>query len=360
MASTLAPTRLLQAFRARQLRIRHASHRGFEILIDPKALSKKQSKKRRGATSSKPSYRFVDKTRVRVMGGSGGKGSLSQEVLRRGHKMRPDGGHGGHGGSVILVADPSEQSLRWSHPHMKGEDGTNGSSKEKLGRNGKNMIIRVPCGVVVRRIVLPGDEGYEEADFLSDRSVGGAPESPEAELSDEEDIDFDDWNIDHDEDNNTGVEFFALDDLPLHEEDEVVVDSAPAASFSHDNNDDEWFAPRPVRKRVYMGDLDKPGAYTLVARGGRAGSGTMVYASEHGPLPDARELIASAQPLAGEVTHLELELKLIADIGLVGFPNAGMYIVRYSACYESLGKYRRFLTILHDSIIQASRAFCAP
>jgi GTPase involved in cell partitioning and DNA repair len=298
-------------------------------LIDPKALSKKQSKKKKGSASSRPSYRFVDKTRVRVLGGSGGKGSLSQEVLRRGHKMRPDGGHGGHGGSVILVADPSEQSLRWSHPHMKGEDGTNGSSKEKLGRKGKNLIIRVPCGVVVRRIVLPGDEGYEEADSLSDRKVSSEREHPEAELGDDKrEIDFDDWNIDRDGGNNAGVEFFALDELPLDEEDENVVDSTAAESTSyHDDNDDEWFAPPPVRKRVYVTDLDKPGAYALVARGGRGGAGTMVHASEHGPLPEARDLIASAQPLAGEVTHLELELKLIADIGLVGFPNAGMYSV---------------------------------
>lgn len=85
-------------------------------------------------------------------GGHGGKGCLSYEsMLGSAYKKRPDGGHGGNGGDVILVADEMEQSLRMGKYHHKGEDGKNGSSKQMHGRNGKDQIIVVPCGVVVKK-----------------------------------------------------------------------------------------------------------------------------------------------------------------------------------------------------------------
>lgn len=88
------------------------------------------------------------------MGGSGGKGCLSYVSMHgSSYKKRPDGGHGGHGGMVVIVADASEQSLNMSTHHYKAQDGMNGSSKEMRGRNGKDKIIRVPCGVLVKRLV---------------------------------------------------------------------------------------------------------------------------------------------------------------------------------------------------------------
>ena len=71
-----------------------------------------RSKKYRG----RQSYRFIDRTRVQVSGGTGGQGSLSMYKISRGHKRRPDGGHGGRGGSVLIIADPNEQSLKWTKP----------------------------------------------------------------------------------------------------------------------------------------------------------------------------------------------------------------------------------------------------
>ena len=111
---------------------------------------KKQSKHRKQGNAS--SYKFVDTTRIKVAGGLGGKGCLSYvSMYGSTYKRRPDGGHGGHGGRVIIMADANEQSLNMSTHHYKAQDGTNGSSKEMRGRNGKDKIIRVPCGVVVKR-----------------------------------------------------------------------------------------------------------------------------------------------------------------------------------------------------------------
>ena len=80
--------------------------------------------------------------------------------------------------------------------------------------------------------------------------------------------------------------------------------------------------PAP-RKTVFLADLDQPHSSLLVAQGGKAGVGNMAYANR--PYFSNMEVNAAkkAIPGTGECTYLELELKLIADVGLVGLPNAG-------------------------------------
>lgn len=77
------------------------------------------------------------------------------------------------------------------------------------------------------------------------------------------------------------------------------------------------------REQVEIADLDKSGSHIVVAKGGRGGYGNISFASINGPLPSPELMEKYAEPEQGEVCRLELELKLIADIGLVGFPNAG-------------------------------------
>ena len=72
-----------------------------------------------------------------------------------------------------------------------------------------------------------------------------------------------------------------------------------------------------------VADLDQPYQHVVVARGGPGGRGNVTFASHHGPLPDGGLLHRRARARDGEHAALELELKLIADLGLVGFPNAG-------------------------------------
>ena len=69
-------------------------------------------------------YRFVDRVRVRATGGSGGKGCISHgSQLGSRYKKRPNGGHGGNGGFVFIVADEKEQSLNMSSHHFTADDG---------------------------------------------------------------------------------------------------------------------------------------------------------------------------------------------------------------------------------------------
>ena len=74
---------------------------------------------------------------------------------------------------------------------------------------------------------------------------------------------------------------------------------------------------------MLIADLDKPGTYVVLATGGRGGTGSSAYAKKQwnpGLMANASERRVGRP---GETAHLELELKLIADLGLVGFPNAG-------------------------------------
>jgi len=278
------------------------SIRTFEYLIDPRKLAEEETRLRnktqkpKRTTSARPSYRLVDRARIQVSGGSGGKGSLSSYQLRRGsYKIRPDGGNGGRGGDVILVADPNQQTLSFSQSHMSAKDGTNGSSQDCHGRNGDNRIIRVPCGVVVKRVLDYGEMWDEERQEVTREE-------------DEDDAASDHWG---------GSE----DDYDDEEDDRIL----PSEMYSSpvepelEEMDDEI----QDREKVVLQDLDEAGTYIQVARGGQGGRGSTNYATKHGGLPSVQFMKRRARPQDGERVFLELELKLIADVGLVGFPNAG-------------------------------------
>lgn len=92
--------------------------------------------------------RFVDSLIMRVAGGRGGDGCASFEGRAPGKKS-PDGGHGGRGGDVILVAQQDANLGAFTSFHFKGLDGKNGSGQGKTGRRGKDVELKVPRGTVV-------------------------------------------------------------------------------------------------------------------------------------------------------------------------------------------------------------------
>ena len=285
---------------------------------------KRRTKERRD--SGRASYRFVDRTRVQVSGGMGGKGSLSMFRISRKHRRRPDGGHGGNGGSVVIVADPEEQTLRWTHPHVTAEAGAHGSSQKKLGRKGNNTVLRLPCGVVIHRVLGYDEEWDEEAKmvrkiYVEESDVGsGEGEDENAwgvdthfrhRTPNQPYLASNDYDSDEDESDDDENDSVSYDDYLTNEDDSLTIPSSPV------------FTPWGEREKVVVAQLDEPGSYAVVARGGRGGTGSSSFASHNGPLPPLEVLAKYASPEAGESAFLELELKLIADIGLVGFPNAG-------------------------------------
>ncbi len=94
---------------------------------------------------------FVDECAICLRGGDGGNGCVSFRREAHVEKGGPDGGDGGRGGDVWLVADRCVVSLLAfrDHPHRRAGDGTGGSGKGRHGKTGKDLEVPVPAGTVV-------------------------------------------------------------------------------------------------------------------------------------------------------------------------------------------------------------------
>lgn len=95
---------------------------------------------------------FIDRAKIYIKAGNGGKGCESFYHKRGMRYRRRDGGHGGHGGNVIMRADANVHTLldfRYRQ-HFKGESGKHGSSNLKRGSDGEDRIILVPPGTIIR------------------------------------------------------------------------------------------------------------------------------------------------------------------------------------------------------------------
>ena len=97
---------------------------------------------------------FTDICRINVKGGDGGAGCMSFRREAYVPKGGPDGGDGGHGGNVVIEADPQLSSLidyRFKH-HFRAERGTHGKGSRKDGKAGADLVLKVPMGTVVREL----------------------------------------------------------------------------------------------------------------------------------------------------------------------------------------------------------------
>ena len=189
---------------------------------------------------------FVDEVDIRVTAGDGGHGCLSFRREKSTPRGGPDGGDGGVGGSVCLVASARLNTLvnyRF-HPTYSAPRGAHGRGSTRTGRNGRDLQLEVPVGTVA----------FEQRG----------------------------------------------DDL------------------------------------VELADLVETGQRVVVARGGIGGRGNRRFASATNQAPRRTE---PGRP--GEQRQLRLQLKLLADVGLVGFPNVGKstLIARISAARPKIADY---------------------
>lgn len=170
--------------------------------------------------------KFIDTAKIKVISGKGGNGIVAWRREKYVPRGGPAGGDGGKGGSVYLKADDSLSTLLDFHYKsvFKAEDGEKGGSKNKSGKSGNDLILKVPCGTIVK-----------------DAASG-----------------------------------------------EIIA------------------------------DLVLNNAQVLVAEGGKGGRGNSHFATSTRQSPHFCE---PGEPEIGR--ELELELKLIAKVGIVGLPNAG-------------------------------------
>lgn len=188
--------------------------------------------------------KFIDEAKIQVQSGKGGNGCLSFRREKYVPKGGPNGGDGGNGGDVILIANENISSLldfRYKSIY-KAERGEHGRGKNQHGASADDLYITVPVGTVVR-------------DF------------------------------------GTGQ---------------------------------------------ILGDLVRNGQTLKVAKGGRGGRGNARFVSSTNQAPRYFE-----QGEEGENLTLKLELKLIADVGIIGFPNSGKstLISRISAAKPKIADY---------------------
>ncbi|MBI2927946.1 MAG: GTPase ObgE [Verrucomicrobia bacterium] len=226
---------------------------------------------------------FIDEIKVFAQAGHGGKGCVAFQREKYRPKGGPSGGNGGRGGSVILQADHDLNNLiaQYFNPRLIAEKGEGGLGKGMDGHAGQDLIVRVPCGTMVWR--LP--------------SLGPAPE-PTPESDDD-----------------------APESLPLSTSGRPLIRHAGRArAMEVDLAADEpaSAAAATHAKGELIADLTQDGQQFSLCRGGRGGLGNRNFATAR------RQAPRFAQPgEPGEEGNFLFELRLIADVGLVGYPNAG-------------------------------------
>lgn len=256
--------------------------------------------------------RFVDEATILVRAGKGGHGAVSFRREKFVPRGGPDGGDGGRGGDVWLRASDKLLTLydfRHKRVH-EARNGMYGTGAQRNGKAGDDLIVDVPVGTLVYLVeeILPRETPVEpeaEADVPWRRDETGAyvwgdeldelEETAPAAASDAED------ETDAFDDEDAGNEENAEDD----EDDRDETDAGHAA-------------PDESSRSRLLADLSEPGQMVRIAKGGRGGKGNAHFKSSTMRAP------RFAQPgEPGQEMRLRLELKILADVGLLGLPNAG-------------------------------------
>jgi GTP-binding protein len=228
---------------------------------------------------------FIDQVKVYALAGHGGKGCVAFHREAYITKGGPSGGNGGRGGNVILQADHDLNNLigQYYVPRLIAKSGEAGMGKGMDGHAGADLLVKVPCGTLVWKLpsttppsVEPEIEEEEPPaarPLLGTRKRqiirhSGAERALEINLADEPE-------------ETAGV-------APSHEGEELIA------------------------------DLTEHGQQFILCKGGRGGLGNRNFATARHQTP------RFAQPgEPGTEGDYRLELRLIAEVGLVGYPNAG-------------------------------------
>ncbi|KAL1731546.1 hypothetical protein EV714DRAFT_208482 [Schizophyllum commune] len=258
---------------------------------------------------------FLDNMILQVRGGHGGDGGVAFHREKYKPFGPPSGGDGGRGGDVYIMPTRHLTSLSSVPRTASAEPGGHGGGSWLNGRNGRPLVIRVPLGTVVREVTrgepyyVPDEWEDEEA-----RLKGLAPIDRREKMREARWVHYPAYTQE-----NMERDAFVDAEAMLYEQErerkfarrrrqlEAPIQLDLDREFTKEEDVD---APLGVRKHEPMG--------VLVATGGPGGLGNPHFLGENNRSP---KYATRGRP--GERITLALELKLVADIGLVGFPNAG-------------------------------------
>ncbi|KAL7752806.1 GTPase of the mitochondrial inner membrane that associates with the large ribosomal subunit [Sorochytrium milnesiophthora] len=248
---------------------------------------------------------FIDRARVKLHGGKGGDGCAAflREAFRP--KGPPAGGNGGAGGSVIVVATPEMTTLRGITATYVAKHGAPGQGRMMHGKRGDDLIVKVPLGTVLREVPPASD------DYISGFDDHAHDAQPTLSLSADRDGG-------HQENNDSGN---IIARLKRKYADQLVKDDTMTPrqlrrAQKHLETPLDARQGRHPSEPLQL-DLMEPGVQYVLAKGGRGGLGNIAFSSTH----HGSRHRTLGEP--GEQRTFQLELKTIAQLGLVGLPNAG-------------------------------------
>jgi len=249
---------------------------------------------------------FVDHIQIHATAGQGGRGCVSFRREKFVPKGGPDGGNGGKGGSVVLRVDPNTDNLTdfYYAPLLKGKNGEHGQGKNCYGKAAEDSVFRVPVGTIVWRVPV--------------EDMAPMGDSPRSEL--------------------TYVDFTTLSD-----EEATAFDGPKREQIGFSATEFEMVA-----------DLTDPGQEFVLCAGGGGGRGNTSFKSSKNRVP-----MQYTEGEEGETGTFYLELRTIADAGLVGYPNAGKstLLTKVSGAHPKIAPYPFTTLTPHIGVVEVSEGF---
>lgn len=246
---------------------------------------------------------FIDDIVIHAKAGNGGAGCVAFHREAFKPKGGASGGNGGRGASVLLEACKDLNSLekQFYQPRLTAKNGLPGKGKKMDGRSGRDLVVKVPCGTRVWRIVeKPVNESLEQ---------DPPHESPDE--TDEADEMSQDMDLPTTVAREVGGEVASLSQTDGGKIKAIEIDLEDLPEEVTEEQEYE-------KVEVFEVDLLNHGQRHVICKGGRGGMGNKNFSSSRRQTP---RFAQSGE--MGEQFDFRLELQTIADIGLVGFPNAG-------------------------------------
>ena len=232
---------------------------------------------------------FVDQIKIFASAGHGGKGCVAFHREAFIAKGGPSGGNGGRGGSVILQADHDLNNLleQFFNPRLIAERGHGGMGKGMDGLAGKDLLVRVPRATLVWKLPDPPAPPEAESTEVSDEEASAGPPKPM---------------------------MLATGHRPVFR----AQVGARATEIDLTGEKPVEKAPAVEPKGELVMDLTTDGQQFVLCKGGRGGLGNRNFATARHQTP------RFAQPgEPGTEGNYFLELRIMAEVGIVGYPNAG-------------------------------------